>query len=205
MLRGNLSSRPFYNERLVSAGIAVVAVLAIVLAAVGVRELAVLSGRRSELKSRIARDTGQAHQIEAAALGLQHSIDRATLTQLAGSTQEANALIDERSFSWTVFFGLIEKTLPTNLRLVSVAPRVEKGRILITMGVVARKLEDVDAFINALQETGAFYDLLPRSRQRNEDDNTIRAEVAAYYVAPAVQDAAPAAASPAPAAGKGRP
>jgi hypothetical protein len=198
MLRGNLSSRPFYNERLVTAGIAAVAVVAIVLAAVGVRELSVLSSRRSELKARIARDTGQARQIEAAAVGLQHSIDRATLTQLAGSTQEANALIDERSFSWTVFFGLIEKTLPTNLRLVSVAPRVEKGHILITMGVVARKLEDVDAFINALQETGAFYDLLPRSRQRNEDDNTIRAEVAAYYVAPAAQDVAPA-------AGKGRP
>ena len=84
-----------------------------------------------------------------------------------------------------------------HLRLVAVAPRVEKGNIRVTMSVVARELDDVDTFVEALQETGAFYDLLPRNKVRSEDDNTYRADVIAYYVAPA-------AATPAKAAGKGR-
>jgi hypothetical protein len=207
MLRGNLSSRPFYNERLVSAAIAALAVFAIALAAFSVYMLSTLSGRRAELKARIAQDAGRAQEIERGALALQRSVDRATLMQLAASTQEANTLIDARTFSWTVFFGLVEKTLPVDLRLVAVAPRVEKGRIRVTMTVVGRQLDDIDDFVNALQETGAFYDLLARTKERTEDDNTYRADVVAYYVPPgaAAEEPAPPARPPAGAAGKGQP
>ncbi len=140
------------------------------------------------MKARIERDTAQAQQIERGAVALQRSVDRATLIQLAGSTQEANTLIDQRTFSWTVFFGLIEKTLPIDLRLVSVAPRVERGNIKVTMSVVGRRLEDVDAFVDALQDTGSFYDLNPKAKERNEDDNTYRADVVGYL--PGAQPAA---------------
>ena len=184
MLRANLSSRPFYNERLVSAGIAVVALVAIALTGFGGYRLYVLSKQRTELKSRIDRDVAQAQQIERAAVALQRNIDRATLVQLAGSTQEANVLIDARTFSWTVFFGVIEKTMPFDLRLVRVSPRVERGNIRVTISVVGRKLEDIDAFVDALQDSGTFYDLLAKNKERSDDDNTYRADVIAYYLPP---------------------
>jgi hypothetical protein len=184
MLRGNLSSRPFYNERLVSAALVLVAVLALVLTAFNGYKLYALSKQRSELKGRIERDAAQAQQIERGAVDLQRSVDRTTLIQLAGSTQEANTLIDQRTFSWTVFFGLIEKTLPMDLHLVAVAPRIERGNIKVTMSVVGKQLEDVDAFVDALQDTGSFYDLSPKTKERNEDDNTYRADVVGYYLAP---------------------
>ncbi len=204
MLRGNLSSRPFYNERLVSAAIAVIAVLAAAVLAVNVYELSALSSQRSALKASIDRDAADAQRIERSAQDLQRRVDRATLVQLAGSTQEANVLIDERTFSWTVFFGLIEKTLPLDLRLVAVAPRVDKGNVRVTMTVVGRRPEDIDTFINALRETGAFYDLLARNTERNEDEGTYRGEVIAYYLAPGRSAGGPAGAGRTAATGRGR-
>jgi hypothetical protein len=184
MLRGNLSSRPFYNERLVLAGIAVLALLAAAFVSIDGYELVALSRQRSASKARIAADAAQVQQVERDTLQSQRGVDRTRLVQLSGSTQEANTLIDQRTFSWTVLFGLIEKTMPIDLRLVAVAPRVENGNIRVTMNVVGRRPEDIDAFIDALRETGAFYDLLPRNTERNEDDGTYRGDVVAYYLAP---------------------
>jgi hypothetical protein len=199
----NLSSRPFYNERLVSGGIALVALLALAVGAFNVYTLSALSRDRAALKARIAADTAQAQQIEREALGLQRSVDRAMLVQLAQSTREANALIDQRTFSWTVFFGLIEKTLPFDLRLVRVTPRPEAGNVRVTIRVVGRRLEDIDAFMDALQETGAFYDLFANNKERVEDDDTYRADIVAYYLAPTTPGPAAPAAAEVPE--KGRP
>jgi hypothetical protein len=205
MLRGNLSSRPFYNEGLVSAALVVVALLALALTAFNGYTLYALSQQRSNLKGQIARDTAQAQQIERGAVSLQRTVDRQTLVQLAGSTQEANALIDARTFSWTTFFGLIEKTLPIDLRLVAVAPRIEKGAIRVTMSVVGRKTDDVEAFVEALQETGVFYDVYQKVIERNEDDNTYRADVVSFYL-PANESATPRkAVKPGRTGGRGRP
>jgi hypothetical protein len=204
MLRANLSSRPFYNERLVSAGMVLVALVGLALAVFGVSMLSSLSRERAALRAEIAANTAQAQQIERQATDLQRSVDRATLVLLAASTREANALIDQRTFSWTVFFGLIERTLPFDLRLVSVAPRAEQGQMRVTMRVVGRGLDDIDAFIDALHETGAFYDLFARNKQRNDDDNTYEADIVAYYLAPSAS--APAAdPEAAPPADRGRP
>jgi hypothetical protein len=203
MLRGNLSSRPFYNERLVSLVIALVAVAAVALAAFNGYKIYALSTQRAELKARVARDTAQAQEIERQAAGLQRNVNRTTLSELAVSTQEANALIDHRTFSWTVFFGLVEKTLPFDLHLVSITPRVEKGDMRVTIGVVARQFDDIDTFMDNLQNTGSFYDVVPRNTERTEDDGTFKADIVAYYLAP--NNVLPAAAKGSATQGKGRP
>ena len=184
MLRGDLSSRPFYNERLVSAGLVLAALVVVALTAFNAYKLHALSVHRATLKSRIDSERAQAQQIEHGAATLQRGVDHTTLLQLAGSTQEANALIDQRTFSWTLFFGVIEKTMPFDLRLESVAPRVDRGNIRVTMMVVGKKSDDIDAFVEALQDTGSFYDLIPREKELNEDDNTYRGEIVGYYIPP---------------------
>lgn len=205
MLRGNLASRPFYNERLVSAGLAIVAVLALALTVFNGYKLYALSKERSVVKAQIGRDTAQAEQIERTALNLQRTVDRQTLIQLAGSTQEANALIDARTFSWTAFFGLIEKTMPIDLHLIAVAPRIEKGEIKVTMSVVGRKVDDVETFVDALQETGTFYDVIQKVTERNEDDNTYRAEVVSFYLPSSQSTPARKDVKPGQGRGRGRP
>jgi hypothetical protein len=204
MLRGNLSSRPFYNERLVSLALAAIAVIAAALTVFNAYALYKLSGQRSTLKAEIAADANQADAINRGAVALQRSVDRQTLTRLAGSTQEANSLIDSRTFSWTEFFGYIEKTMPMDLRLLAVAPRIEKGEIKVTMSIEAKKLDDIETFVDALQKTGAFYDAIPKASERN-DDGSYRSDVISFYLPPKGTSAPGKPPSPGRAAGKGRP
>lgn len=186
MLRTNLSSKPFYNERLVSFVMAVVGVAAVAVAVVGVQQILSLSAERTRLRDQIARDQSATSRADTETVALQQAINSKVLKGLAFSTTQANALIDERTFSWTVFFGLIEKTLPNDVRVVSVAPIVDKQGVLVVMTVVSKRSDDLATFIDGLQGTGAFYDILPRQEDSTEDGMR-RTSIEARYLPPKVK------------------
>jgi hypothetical protein len=192
MLKGNLSTRPFYNERLATMALAALAIAAVLLTAYDVKRLVELSGRRSAALARLEANQREAARIRGQAQALQQAVDRPTLTRLAASTREANTLIEQRTFSWTGVFGHLEKTLPADVRLVSISPRVEKGTTRLSMAIVLRDLDDVSRFIENLNATGAFYDVGP-TEQRQQEDGTFAARIEATYRS---EHAAPAVASP---------
>ncbi len=194
MLRGNLSTRPFYNERLVTLLILLVAVVALALTAYNGTRLVALSQQRSELKAAIDQNESQSARIRTEADRLQKSIDRSTLNVIAASTREANQIIDARTFSWTGLFGHLEKTLPDDVKITAVSPQIEKGILKVVLVVVAKQLDDVATFIEALNQTGAFLDVVPAVQDLNEDQTYIARIEAIYYSA---RDAKAAAAVPA--------
>lgn len=181
MLKGNLATRPFYSERLASLAIGAVALAAVLLTAYNALELFARSSERRELRAEIERNQAEAAAVRAATAELQRTVDRAALNRLAVSTGEANDVIDQRTFSWTEFFGLIEKTLPIDVRLVTVSPRVERGVFKVSMSVVGRDLSNVSEFVDALLETGRFYDAATIDMQRRED-GALNAKVDAAYL-----------------------
>lgn len=183
MLRINLSTRPFYNERLVTALIAVVGVIGVAVLVFSVQQIVSLSARRTALQSQIAQDGETTARANVETAALQHSINAPALKGLAFNTTLANRLIDERTFSWTVFFGLIGKTLPDNVRLVSVAPSVDKDGVLVLMTLVSKSTDDLAKFIENLQATGAFYDVQPQQEDAT-DDGMRRTSVMARYLPP---------------------
>lgn len=183
MLKGNLSTRPFYNDRIVTAAIAVAAVIVLVASIVSVTRLVSLSSKRSEIRGRLDADTQEATRVRAEAEALQGRVDRVTLARLATSAREANQLIDQRTFSWTSLLGQLEDTLPPDVRLTAISPQADRGTFRVGLAVVARDLNDVDAFIDALIETGGFYDVAP-VEQRANDDGTYQAVVQASYLPP---------------------
>jgi hypothetical protein len=201
MLTGNLATRPFYNERLVGLALLAVGLLTAAITFFNARELVGLTRERAALGGRIAENQSTAARIDADAAALQQSVDRATLVALAASAREANDLVAQRTFSWTAFFGLIERTLPFDVRLVAVSPRTERGIFRIQMSVIARDLDDVDEFTTALLGTTAFRDVVPLD-QRAIDDGTYGALLEALYVPvkgdPEREAPAPPAASNAP-------
>ena len=159
MLRGNLATRPFYNERIVMLLLALVAAVVLALTVTNVTRLVQLSSRRSALRTQIAADEAAAARIRQTASSVQKGVDRTALAELAGSAREANALIDQRTFSWTTFLTLVESAIPMGVHLTSIAPDFKKGDIIITMNLVGRQAEDVINFTNALETTGRFYDV----------------------------------------------
>ena len=183
MLRSNLSTRPFYNERGVHWGLAVAGLLVAAVTVFNGRELVSLSGRNTALAAGIARDEAAARDLTMQAEAVRRSLDRRELEAVTDAAREANDLIDQRTFSWTAFFNVIESTLPPDVMLTAVRPRIQQGLVSITMNVVGRQTEDLDTFMSALEATGAFADLLPRQEEIG-DDGMHRAVLIGRYLGP---------------------
>lgn len=160
MLRTNLSTRPFYNERRVHLAVALVALIVVAFTAWNAARLVALSSRRTELRAGIQNDEQVAADLRARARLMENSVDTVALAAVAESAREANAVIDRRTFSWTTFFNRLEDTLPPGVMLSSVSPSVENGQMIVTMVVIARRAEDVDDFMVKLEASGAFSDML---------------------------------------------
>jgi hypothetical protein len=186
MLKGNLSSRPFYNEGLVNILLLAGLVLGIALTVFNVTSI-LSYNRDRETRTAVQRAAEtETSQLQQSTQRERNSVDRNALTILGYETQEANALIDQRLFSWTVFFGLVEKAMPLDVRIVAVAPKVEKGEFRISMIVNAKRRDDIATFLDALQNTGSFYDMNAEGQQQN-DTGTYDATLSGGYLSPQVQ------------------
>jgi len=84
MVRINLSTRPFYNERLVTALIAVVGVVALGVAAFSVQQIVSLSSKRTTLRAQIAQGEAAANRDNIETAAIQKSINARALKGLAG-------------------------------------------------------------------------------------------------------------------------
>jgi hypothetical protein len=181
MLRTNLSTRPFYNERGVRAGLAALGALAVGLTLFNAVEILRLQGQSRDSRETIARNEAQAIDLREKARVIRRSIDRVKLDAGQVAAREANMLIDRRTFSWTELLNQFELTLPPDVRVAGVLPQSdEAGRRLVQVSVYSRRIEDVEEFMDALEKTGAFSGVLPRSDQP-DDSGTIRTELQAHY------------------------
>ena len=184
MLRGNLATRPFYNERIVTLLLALIGAVVLALTVTNATRLLQLSSRRSELRAQISADEAAAARIRQNAAAVQKGVDRTALVTLAGSAREANALIDQRTFSWTTLLTFIESSIPMGVHLTSITPEFKKGDIIITMMLVGRQVDDVTNFMNALEATGAFYDVQNTVVGATEE-NFDRVTIKGLYLPPA--------------------
>ena len=182
MLKGNLSARPFYNERLVSMVVVGATLLGVLLTIFNIMAVSRLSTERSKQQAEEEKSLSEADRLRQSAAKLEQSLDKANLSVLTEATREANWLIDQRTFSWTEFLGYIEKTLPRDARLIAVAPRVERNVFKIVMLVNAKQQGDLQTFIEALESTSAFKDVLPTDQTRLED-GTLSITLESTYVA----------------------
>lgn len=191
MLRGNLSTRPFYNERLVRTALAVLALAAAGLTLFNVVEILRLEREGRDARQTVSRNNAQAREMADKAREIRQSINQAQLEAVRVSARDANALIDRRAFSWTALLNYFQATLPPDVRIAGVAPQIgDDGRMLVAISVFARRIDDLSAFEDALEDTGAFTDVLSR-QIGTEDDGTTRAELQGYYSGPAAAAAPP--------------
>ena len=169
MLRTNLSTRPFYNERIVHVLLGLAATVVVLLTAFNAIRIVALSRQNTELSGLITRDRGEADRLTNEAQRIRAGMNQEELKATAGAAEGANKLIDQRTFSWTEFFNRIEATLPPDVMLTAVQPSFESGRSIVRMTVLARRMEDVDEFVEKLEDTGAFTEVLPVSEDQTED------------------------------------
>lgn len=182
MLRTNLSTRPFYNERLVHALLAALAVVIVAITVINLWGAFTLSGRLARLQARAADSDARTAALRRDTARMRGTTTPQELDAISADVREVNAIIDRRAFSWTELFNRFEETLPDNVRIASVSPRIEKdGALIVTVVVLARNVEGVDTFMESLERQGAFSSLLSREEFIN-DSGLLQAKLEGRYL-----------------------
>jgi Tfp pilus assembly protein PilN len=193
MLRTNLATKPFYNERLVSWLIAGAAVLVIAFTAFNVSQYLRLSGRQGGLEADAARDEGLARTLTARAAEARGRIDAKSLERVRAQAAEANGIIDARTFPWTMLFDDIEATLPPTVMLTAITPSIEAdGTSTVRLTVLGRTVEAIDDFIEKLEATKRFENVQPSTEVVTEEGLFQTLVMGRYLAVPPAAPATPA-------------
>jgi Tfp pilus assembly protein PilN len=192
VLRGNLSTRPFYNERAVQLLLLLAGVVVLALTLFNVTRIISLSQQNTQLASSTSSERDESGRLRREAATIRGGINQAELKTIVAAAEEANILIDQRTFSWTEFFNRIEETLPADVMLTEVQPSFQEDHTVISMMVLGRRTEDVDEFVEKLEATGAFEDVLPKQHDKT-DEGLTRVLITSIYRGD-VEEAKPAAA-----------
>jgi len=204
VIRTNLSTRPFYNERAVQTWLLIVALLVAVVTAFNVTRVLQYSRSGTQLAGEASRDETRAGELRQQAARLRASVDPRQIERASNEARQANDLIDRRTFSWTELFNRFETTLPDEVRIVSVTPKLESDRgFTIMVRVVARGVDDVNAFMENLEKTGAFSNARSLEEHVNEQGQ-LEAQLEAGYVPTPAKPATPGTTKPAAGGEKGQ-
>ena len=197
MLRTNLSTRPFYNIRAVQVALGALALLVVVLTLVNLVKLIQLTSSGRALGAGAEQAEADAQRLREDARRIRSQIDAKELSEVAAAAEEANAIIDLRAFSWSELFSQLETTEPQDVRLTSFQTQEDKsGKLIVNLRVQARRVQDLESFIDALEKTGRFHEVLAAEEQTNPE-GLINALVESVYSPPAAEPAsAPAAPAP---------
>jgi Tfp pilus assembly protein PilN len=169
MLRTNLATRPFYDERRIYWLIGAAAVAVVLFTAFNVSEYLRLSGRQGGLSAEVARDEAAARALSARAAEARRRIDAKSLARTSAQAAEANSIIDARTFTWTALFDDIEATLPPTVMLTSITPRIGPDGAEVRLTVLGRTVDAIDTFIERLEATKRFENVQPASETLTEE------------------------------------
>jgi Tfp pilus assembly protein PilN len=170
VIKTNLSTRPFYNERAVHIWLIAIALVVVAATAFNVSRVIRYSRSDTRLATQASRDESRAADLRKQAAQLRASVDPKQVEFASTDARQANDLIDRRTFSWTELLNRFETTLPDDVRITAVKPRLDRVRgIILQVNVVARGVDDVATFIENLEATGAFAYVRPAEEHITEE------------------------------------
>jgi type IV pilus assembly protein PilN len=184
MLHTNLSTRPFYNERAVQIMLGLLTILVLAVTAFNVVQAIRLRGSQRTLGAHAVESEREAARLRTEASAIRAQINAKELEIVASAAREANGIIDQRAFSWSELFDQLEQTLPEDVRITAVDPSLSAdGDFIVQISVQARRSEDVDQFIESLEKTGSFRNMITPAEQTNEQ-GLLEAVIKGTYVRP---------------------
>lgn len=180
MLRTNLATRPFYNERVAQLVLAVAGAAALALLAAGIARGVDVARSQAALTAAAEAAERETAQLAGRTSSVRRAIEAGEVESIADAVAEANRLVDQRTFSWTEFFNVIDRTLPSGVMLTAIRPEHGEDGVSVAVGVIGRRIADIDEFIGLLEGTGVFADVLAREEEMLED-GMYRARLAGRY------------------------
>ena len=159
-VRLNIATKPLESQRrfFVSAGL--VAVLGgILFLSLGWHVYSELRAQQ-DLRNKEQENDRAAAQLQTRRKELDDFFAKPENAKLKDRVAFLNTFIDGSSFDWTRMFMDLEKTLPVGVRVVSIQPKVEKGRMSVHFTVGASSDEAKLKFIRAMENSPAFTNVI---------------------------------------------
>ena len=181
MLRTNLATKPFYNQTAVRVWLAAAALVVIAATVFNVWQWFEYVRSDAVLAAQASADEVKAAELRRSAARFRSSVDTNQIQAITADAQQANDLIGRRTFSWTELFNRFELTIPADVRITSVRQRADKERgTVLTVSVLARDVKDVNSFLDGLENTGAFTELIAHDETLT-DEGELEAILEAVY------------------------
>jgi len=169
MLKINLATRPFYNERAVHMFLVLLGTGALVLMGLAGGTIFELSKNHADITRAAEASEALVGTVTQETRSLEENVSEVELEALRLSAAEANRLIDQRVFSWTELFNVIERTLPNRVMLTGLRPTGNADNVSLVIGVIGERVADIEEFIEQLEASGSVRNVLARQEQRTED------------------------------------
>jgi Tfp pilus assembly protein PilN len=165
-VRPNLARRPFVDSRPANVASALLLVAVIVLTLVSVRTVHAYLAGSAKSREAIASLRAEIGRLEVVRRDALQKLARFDLEGMRSGAEEANALARLRAFSWSRFLTRLEKTLPNDVRVVSVgltrtrsaasAAPVADEAFQVTLSLVSRDPDGLPKLLRAFYASPWF-------------------------------------------------
>jgi Tfp pilus assembly protein PilN len=180
--RFNLARRPFIDTRPANLTAGILAVFVLGVSFVAARTvLGYLDGSR-RTRDAVAALKAEIAQLEAERERAEASLARVDVATLSADVEDANAIALRRAFSWTRFLTRLEKTLPADVRIATIALQKSASAagttggvknasgesMLVSLTLISRDPDGLPKTIRAFDASPWFERPSPSSEDRGE-------------------------------------
>ena len=165
----NLSTRPFPAYRAANAGLGILLVILLVIAAWQAYGFIHYSSLISEI-----RETERNSRVQSEALGhrladLERELNTPEATAKLSEVNFLNDIIARKTFSWTEVFSQLEILVPNDVHLMGLSPEISAaGPIVMRMNVRGRTVDSISELISALEQSPAFENVVVSTEQKTD-------------------------------------
>lgn len=175
----NLSTRPFPAYRGINVAFGVVFLVLLVITAWQAWGFVRFSSMARDIRGDEQSARVEAESLEKHVAALESRMDRPEATAKLNEIGFLNGLIARKDLSWTSLFANLEDMVPDSVHLISLRPDVpESGPIVLNLDVVGRSIADVSRFIEALEKSPEFENVVVSVEQKSDPAATTDVNVA---------------------------
>lgn len=155
-IRLNLATKPLVAHRKFLAGSSLLGAVAVMVFLGLGWHVYLAREANAEMRAKSEKILQQVQELEQRRTALERFFALQENAKLHDRADFINNLIDERSFNWTLMFMDLERVLPAGVRVVSISPKQDKGRVEVKFIVGATSNEAKLKFLKALEDSKTF-------------------------------------------------
>ena len=165
----NLSTRPFPAYRLINVALLVVFAALLVITVWQAYGFVRFSSLARDIRTDERNVRAEAESLQKQVAALESTLDRPEAAAKLNEIGFINGLIARKDLSWTRLFGNLEDMVPDSVHLVSLRPDVSPGgAVVLHLEAAGRSIADVSRFIEALEKSPEFENVVVSVEQKTE-------------------------------------